>query len=174
MTLKVTFKFKSSQCHYAQFHNQSKYTCHYIKYISHDYIDCFMVPTVSLYPPSAHTYIPRPLHGPDGFALSTLCMYTDLDSRWYFGICCWSCHIRHCCWAFNKFPKWVVSSQQNIATSEFPGHWENKWCRMLTNYERFQTRCPQSSLVTIRGIQLCRYSSKDELMWTNLQFVLKY
>ena len=53
---------------------------------SHDYVDCFTVLTVSQSPSSAHTYIPRLLHSPVCFTVSTLCIYTDLGSRGYLGI----------------------------------------------------------------------------------------
>ena len=35
---------------------------------------------------SACIYIPRLFHGPDCFTVSTLCTYTDLGSRGYFGV----------------------------------------------------------------------------------------
>ena len=53
---------------------------------SHDYLDCFMVPTVSHSPSSACTYIPRLPHGSDCFTVSSFCAYTHLGSRGHFGI----------------------------------------------------------------------------------------
>ena len=41
---------------------------------------------VSGSPFSAGTYIPRLFHGPDCFTVSTLCTYTDLVSRGYYGV----------------------------------------------------------------------------------------
>ena len=48
----------------------------------HYYLDCFMVSIVSRSPSSACPYIPRPLHGPDCFTVSTLC--TDPGNCVYF------------------------------------------------------------------------------------------
>ena len=63
-------------------------------HVERAYIDCFTIPAVSQSPSSAHIYLPRPLHGPDCFTVSTLCIYTDLGSRGYSGIQCRSCILK--------------------------------------------------------------------------------
>ena len=50
--------------------------------------------TVSWSPSSAYTNIPRLFHGRDCFTISTLCTYTDIGSRGYFGVLRRSCS---CC-----------------------------------------------------------------------------
>ena len=44
-------------------------------------INIYKPPKVSWSPSSTCTYVPRPLHGPNCFTVSTLSMYTDLGSR---------------------------------------------------------------------------------------------
>ena len=44
-------------------------------YIIANYLDCFMVPNDLRSPSSAHTYILRPLHGPNCFSLNLLHVY---------------------------------------------------------------------------------------------------
>ena len=53
------------------------------RYNINDYQDCFMILTVSQSPFVARTYIPRQLHGPDRFTMSTICTYTKRGSREY-------------------------------------------------------------------------------------------
>ena len=52
----------------------------------HDYLDWFTVPALSQSPSPAHTYVPRPLHDPGWFTVSTFCTCTDLGSQGYFRI----------------------------------------------------------------------------------------
>ena len=42
--------------------------------------------TISWSPSSACIYVPRLFDGPDCFTVSTLCTYTDLGTRGYFGV----------------------------------------------------------------------------------------
>ena len=88
LVFKIKFNLKNK---IFQFH-------HYWKYITtpwppenNEYLNCFKGLTVSWSSSSAHTYIPRPLHGPDGFTVSNLGPYTDLASLGYFSVqrrCC--------------------------------------------------------------------------------------
>ena len=88
LTFKVKFNLKAKIWSYpvstpeksknTQPNHQNKY------HNSHDYLDCFTVPIVSQSPSSTRTYIQRLLH--NCFTVSTLCKYTDLGSRGYFGV----------------------------------------------------------------------------------------
>ena len=63
-----------------------EYTRVPLEYIMAIHQDHFKVPTVSQSVSFAHSFLPRLLHGPDGFTVAALCTYTDLYSRWYFDV----------------------------------------------------------------------------------------
>ena len=86
------------------------------------------------------TYIPRLLHGPDCFTVSTLCTYTDLGSQGYLGIYHHSCctlltklaNVSACFWVVAKSFTltacfcWLVSPYQsctNILAAQFFTGW---------------------------------------------------
>ena len=71
-------------------------------HVERAYKDRFGVPTVSRSPSSAHTYLPRPLHGPECVTVSTFCTYTDISIQVYFGV------KRSCCLSVFLYTTWAI------------------------------------------------------------------
>ena len=78
-------------CHWHFLQLQTHICSHFSVVMCHGCLYCFTGLAVSWSPYSAHTYIPRLLHCSDCFTVSTRCTYTDLGSRWYFGVYFRSC-----------------------------------------------------------------------------------
>ena len=94
---------------------------HYIIHLVRPFIcDFRAVPTISRFYPrpmswppfSAHTYIPRLFNSPGCFTVPTLCTYTDLGSRRYFGVYRCSC--------LRWIPKICVPVISNLQMITFP------------------------------------------------------
>ena len=96
----------------------------------------FTIPTVSRSPPSAGTYLPRPLHGRDCFTVSILCTYTDLGNRRRFGVNVTLVSIRRYIMVFTYF--FFVSSMLCFTCFPFDKLCINNECVSLSayNYDR--------------------------------------
>ena len=110
-------------CHWHFLQLQTHICSHFSVVMCHGCLYCFTGLAVSWSPYSAHTYIPRLLHCSDCFTVSTRCTYTDLGSRWYFGVYFRSC-LRVCVCVWGRFVHDITTKTMNGHQSRFHGWWD--------------------------------------------------